>query len=194
MDIIMFSDQKDIFTSRQKDFIREKLEGKKIAYIASTSDYTRKYYNRTLEFYKQFGIKELSYIDVADEYIKDFDKTLNESEIIHLSGGMVNLFAANIYKRNYDILIKEAVDQGKLLIGVSAGAIIMGPDLEITKIYEKVQNNEYQKGMGIVDFVLVPHIDTIREKLNSISINYELKECKDSDILYINNNGKRLIE
>ncbi len=194
MEILMFSDQKDIFTSRQKEFIREKLESKKIAYIASTSDYTRKYYNRTLEFYKQFGIEEMSYIDVGDEYIKEFDKIFKESDIIHLSGGMVNSFATNLYKRNYDILIKEAVDQGKLLIGVSAGAIIMGPDLEITKIYEEISNNEYQQGMGIVNFVLVPHIDNVREKLQDVSINYKLIECKDSEILYIYNHETRFID
>ncbi len=136
----------------------------------------------------------MSYIDVEDEYTKDYDKILRESDIVHLSGGMVNSFAANLYKRKYDVLLKEAVKDGKLLIGVSAGALIMGPDLEITKVYEKVQSNEYQKGMNIVNFVLVPHIDNVREKLNNININYELKECKDSDILYINDKGTSFIE
>ncbi len=193
MEIIMFSDQKDVFTSSQKEFIKEKTKGKKIAYIASSSDFTRKYFNQTLKFYEQFEIQDMKYIDLDEEYIKSFDKILEEADIIHLAGGKVNHFAKNINLRKYDILIKNAIEQGKMAIGVSAGGLVMGPDLKITKIYEKVQSDEYENPMNIVDFVFVPHIEKVEKSLHNIDIDYKIQTCKDSEILYVTDKETKFI-
>ena len=50
----------------------------KIAYIPSKSDLTRKYFNQKVEWYRQFGITDLLYFDVDQEY----DEGKNRSTVV----------------------------------------------------------------------------------------------------------------
>ncbi|MFV0439900.1 MAG: hypothetical protein ACK5LV_01215 [Lachnospirales bacterium] len=42
----MFSDQRDVFSKSQKDFLCEKVKGKKLAYITSATDPQENVLNR----------------------------------------------------------------------------------------------------------------------------------------------------
>ena len=189
----MFSDQINGFRETQKNFLRELLYGKTIAYIPSMSDYSREYFVRTKMFYDTFGAKDLFYVDVDEEYRQSNDELVRAADIIHLSGGKITSFASNLYKRGYDRLLEGSLRCGKLLIGVSAGAIIMGPDLSIANIYEKDEGIERPRGLNFVNFHFAPHIDDYLEKLKKFKSAHSLMPCRDSEMIYVRDGRERYI-
>jgi len=58
------------------------------------------------------------------------------------------------------ITLYNYIKNGKVYIGCSAGSIIAGPDIYITRFIDEISNAsklKSYKGLGLVDFVVFPH-------------------------------------
>ncbi len=162
--LILYSDQ---IIGKTDDLDRQLLtllnkDKPKLAYIPSCSDGTRKYYNEKVEYYRRLGIEDFMYFDIDKEFQESKIQELIHCDAIHLSGGDTAYFLSNIKKRNFDNLLKSYVDKGGILIGISAGSIMMSETIEIIKIgekYEDVCSIDDMQGLGLVDFEFMPHWD-----------------------------------
>ena len=77
-------------------------------------------------------------------------------------GGNEYHYMSQIRKQGFDSEIKKFVEREGFYIGISAGSIIMGPDVDI-EYWSSASNDIGLKdttGFGFVDFITVPHIDT----------------------------------
>lgn len=178
----------------------------RIGYIPSQSDPQRKYFNRVTEWYKQFGITDLLYFDADKEYDEQKLEGLLSCDAIHLSGGNTYSFLNSLKSNNLLPKIRDFVKQGGILIGVSAGSIVMAETIDITKIDDDIGGDQNTVGikdlsaLGLTDFEFFPHIgkdentkDVILRRLQEYSERIEsvVYACKDGDGIVVDGNNIR---
>lgn len=173
----------------------------KLAYIPSCSDINRKYYNEKVEYYRRLGIDNLMYFDIDKEFDESKIHELLQCDAMHLSGGDTAYFLSNIKKRNFDNVLKVYVDNGGILIGISAGSIIMTETIDIIKIGERYDNFHGltdMQGLGLVSFEFMPHWDSGVYNINEFQ-NYTANSkrplylCNDGDGIVVRDNDIKFI-
>ena len=193
--LVLHSDQ--IQGYKEVDLAFMELLGKKdlrLAYIPSQSDLQRKYFNQKVEWYKQFGITDLLYFDVDKGYDEKKIDELLACDAIFLSGGNTYYFLNSLKKREFLPKLREYVRTGGILIGVSAGSIIMSKTIDITTLHDEntIGLKDY-KALGLVDFEFFPHLNhNMKQYLEdlkkySIKSNSVIYACKDGDGIIVNN-------
>ncbi|MGD1118183.1 MAG: Type 1 glutamine amidotransferase-like domain-containing protein [Dehalococcoidales bacterium] len=131
----------------------------RIGYIPSSSDPERKYYHDRKAFYDQIGMDLGVYFELDVDWKPGQLGRLLECDAIHLSGGNTYYFLHWLRLRNIMDLLVQYVTRGGILIGVSAGSILMTPDISTSSICgdEQIQGETDFSGLGLVDFAFVPH-------------------------------------
>lgn len=202
--LILYSDQL-IEENRKVDNELLNLFNKKnpsIAYIPSCSDLSRKYFNPKVEYYKSLGIENIQYFDLDLEYdeLKIFD--IFKFDAIHLSGGNTFYFLHLLRKRGLIENLQSYVSKGGVLIGVSAGSILMTKTIEIAGYGKDGDENiigiQNKNALSLVDFEFMPHWDGTEKSLNSVRSYARLNNtvvyvCKDGDGIVVDNDNVRLI-
>lgn len=193
--LVLHSDQ--IQGHKKVDLAFMELLGKKgprLAYIPSQSDLQRRYFNEKVEWYKQFGITDLLYFDVDKEYDEKKIDELLACDAIFLSGGNTYYFLNFLKKREFLPKLREYVRTGGILIGVSAGSIIMSKTIDITTLHdENIIGLKDYTALGLVDFEFFPHLDHNMKqfledlKKYSIKSNSVIYACKDGNGIIVNN-------
>lgn len=135
-------------------------ERPRIAYIPSASDPTRKYYQVQQAYYARYGIDLAPYFELDKTYRLDDLSALLTADAIHLSGGQTFYFLHWLRVRNLMEVLRQYAADGGILIGVSAGAILMTPDIRTTLLCGETRPSEKiePRGLGLVDFAFVPHL------------------------------------
>jgi dipeptidase E len=131
----------------------------RIGFIPSSSDPERKYYNDRKAFYDQLGMDLSVYFELDIEWKPEQLGRLLECDAIHLSGGNTYYFLYWLRRRNMMDTLVQYVARGGILIGVSAGSILMTPDISTSSICgdERIRGETDYSGLGLVDFAFVPH-------------------------------------
>jgi dipeptidase E len=130
-----------------------------VGFIPSASDPDRRYYNDRKAFYAQLGMDFSVYFELDVEWQPGRLKSLLECDAIHLSGGNTYFFLMWLRKRKMTDVLREYVAHGGVLIGVSAGAILMTPDITTSSLCgdELMPGETDFTGLALVDFAFVPH-------------------------------------
>lgn len=163
----------------------------RIAYIPSQSDTERKFFQEKADWYKQLGIEDLLYFDIDREYDEQKKGELLTCDAIFLSGGDTSCFLSNMKKRHFIPFLRDYVKRGGILIGVSAGSILMSETINMTHINDKKQiNTEKNTSLGLVDFEFYPHLNFNRENSLRALTAYSLK---NPSVIYACNDGDGII-
>jgi dipeptidase E len=130
-----------------------------VGFIPSASDPARKYFNDRKAFYSPLGLDMNVYFELDNKWEPERLEQLLACDAIHLSGGNTYYFLVWLRKRKMIPVLKEYVAAGGILIGVSAGAILMTPDITTSSLCgdELVPGETDFSGLGLVDFAFVPH-------------------------------------
>jgi dipeptidase E len=200
--LVLHSDQVSGRTEIDEAFLKFFGDSKpKIAYILSQSDLTRKYFNQKVEWYKQFDITDLLYFDIDQEYNEEKNPELLSCDAIFLSGGNTYYFLNSLKNRNFIPVLKGFVEKGGVLIGVSAGSVMMSKTISVTSIDDDIGGDQNTVGLKdfsaleLNDFEFFPHFD-----INNVEITKRLKEysetsksviyaCKDGDGIIVENDN-----
>jgi len=198
-----------VFYSGGNNTINEKIDldlisliGKKnpkIGYLPSSSDPQRKYFNEVKNYYAKYGVSQFLYFDLDKEFDKSKIPQLKDCDAIHLSGGNTFYFLYSIKKRRFLKFLQEYAKSGRVLIGVSAGAIIMTPSIN-TSYALHLQKGDLDKlnkaglknfnALNLVNFEFIPHFDE-KENGNFVK-NYSSKRenpvyaCNDGSGIIVN--------
>jgi dipeptidase E len=142
----------------------------RIGFIPSSSDPERKYYNDRKTFYAQLGMDLSVYFELDIEWKPDQLGQLLECDAIHLSGGNTYYFLYWLRRRNMMDTLVQYVARGGILIGVSAGSILMTPDITTSSICgdEQIPGETDFSGLGLVDFSFVPHFGDISVTIDDL--------------------------
>ncbi|MBU1356645.1 MAG: Type 1 glutamine amidotransferase-like domain-containing protein [Candidatus Edwardsbacteria bacterium] len=169
----------------------------KLAYIPSASDGTRRYYREKCEYYKRYGIEDLLYFDLNKEYDSALTDELLACDAIHLSGGDPFQFLGSIRKRKFGPVLKKYLNDGGILLGISAGAIVLTPSINISHVFYKSRTDQHH-AVGLVDFHFLPHWNQREDRLEdvkrfSIENKATVYACRDGDGMVVRDGKVELV-
>ena len=171
-----------------------------IGYIPSSTDPKRIWFKQQQAYYKSFGADLTIYFELEREYESEKAKELLACDAIHLSGGSTYNFLYWLGQRGFISLLKDYIENGGVLIGVSAGAILMTPEISTTHICGESPSHNLNdlSALNLVDFAFLPHINQI-ESVESKMIEYSVTQgrkiygCRDGDGIIVDNDNVQCI-
>lgn len=174
--------------------------GNTVAYISSEpQDSERPYYKSTIEDYSHFGRDiKVDYFDLSSNFSEEALLKLLDYGAIYLSGGNTYAFMDAANKRNIYPILKKHLENGGLLIGASAGSIMMTPSINLAGIGgdKNTTNLKDTAGFNFVNFEFHPHFkdnevpDCLSEYMKGKD--YNLYTCKDGSGIFYSNGEIRL--
>lgn len=170
--LVLYSDQipplsDEIDTELKKLFDKT---NPRIGFIPSASDPERRYYTECKSFYYRLGMSLDVYFELDKEWKPELLESLLDCDAIHLSGGNTYYFLYWLRRRNMMDTLIRYVDRGGVLIGVSAGSILMTPDISTAALCgdEVLAGETDFSGLGLVDFSFAPHFRNIPADINDL--------------------------
>jgi len=124
--------------------------------------------------------------------IKDFD-------VMYMCGGNTFYLLAQIRKFGFDNVIEKFISKGKLYLGVSAGSILMGPDIEISGI-ENADINDVCltdfTGLNYINTLITPHYVEKQKKAIANyqkTVKYKIISLTDDQAIIVIDGKQKLI-
>ena len=164
MKLVLYSGYDKENAAIDREVIR--LIGKKnprVVFIPSTSHAHDFEFDYVRETFASYGVKKMALFNIDHPYsTPDAELIFKTADMIYLSGGNTFYFLKSIYRNHLDRLLLDFVMRGGVLVGLSAGAIVMTPSIA-TASYPKFDRDENTVGignfvaMGLVDFEFFPH-------------------------------------
>ncbi|MEK9182772.1 MAG: Type 1 glutamine amidotransferase-like domain-containing protein [Patescibacteria group bacterium] len=171
-----------------------------IGYITTASkgaknlDYLERHRQEMVQagyFYEEFDIEGKSKEDILNFFT---DKT-----VIYVEGGNTFYLLKAIRESGFDEVLKNLLDRGLVYIGVSAGAYIMCPNIEVATWRTGVERRfgvEDLTGLNYVPYVLKAHYTDdmqkdVKEKTRNLK--YPLRILRDGQGIYIEDGKERFV-
>jgi len=134
----------------------------KITYIPSCYYGSEEYYEEFVRHYQGFNITKFYYFPIDIPYSDVLLEEAFKSHIIHLSGGNTYYFLKNLRRKKLLRRLREFVQKGGILTGLSAGAILMCPTIHTAGFpsFDRDENEENIKNLNalkLVNFDFFPH-------------------------------------
>lgn len=132
----------------------------RMGYVSSAPDPERSFFKRKQLYYRRLGVDMTIYVDPDSESLDEDLKNLYRCDAIHLTGGDTFAFLRWLkLRRVISSLRAYAIDDRGVLVGVSAGAILMTPSIETALLCgdSRLPGVTDDEGLGLVDFHFWPH-------------------------------------
>ena len=105
-----------------------------------------------------FGFKKVDFNDI------EFDKPelLEKYNVIYINGGNPFYLLYHMKKSGADLILKDISKQNTVIVGVSAGAIILGPNIEVINYFTPQINTvdmQVLTALGLTNKTIFPHYD-----------------------------------
>lgn len=116
---------------------------------------------------KEIGF-QIEEIDLKNENKNSLLKKLSKCDVIYVGGGNTFYLLDWIRKSGFAKIINKLLDDGKIYVGVSAGSIITGPNIEVSgwKHADKnIVNLKDFTGLNLVNFIPFVHYLNEHKKL-----------------------------
>ncbi|MDD3487425.1 MAG: Type 1 glutamine amidotransferase-like domain-containing protein [Candidatus Moranbacteria bacterium] len=136
----------------------DRLDKKTTCVITSGRTKKEQYYiDESVRELSDLGIK-VTELNIARNDVFPYRSTF---DIYYVCGGNTFYILDRMRKTKIDRFLIDAVVRGKFYLGVSAGSIIPGPDIEISGWGEAGDPNDINlqdlTGFGLVPYLIVPH-------------------------------------
>lgn len=130
-----------------------------IGYIPSSSDPKRFFFDQIRTYYAALDAAVEVHFELDAHFSAETLPALLDCDAIHLSGGNTFYFLHWLKQRAMLPVLRDYVARGGVLIGVSAGAILMTPDVSSSALCgdEPVAELGNLSALGLVDFQFLPH-------------------------------------
>ncbi len=151
--------------------------------------------------------KELEEMGILANNITDLnlDKPISfndlmDFDVIFVDGGNTFYLLEKVRESGFDKAIREYLDRDMgVYVGVSAGTVLVGPDIEIAEPWDdkSITNLKDTMGLDLIDVVYSPHYVEEEEKIlkpYKDRVDYEIKELRDGEVVIIKNNNIKHIK
>jgi dipeptidase E len=148
-------------------------------------------------------LTDLGFRDVAVLNLADRETSIDprEYDVIHVCGGNTFAYLDRIRKLGLVEKIIEAVQKGVVYIGVSAGSVIAGPDIEAAGWGSGGDPNDIElkdlAGLNLTRTVVFPHYrDEQQEEVAEFKkrVSYPVVELQDGQALLVQNQTETIID
>lgn len=192
--MFLVSSFKDVVGIFEK--FEENLRGKRVTFIPTASNVEK------VVFYVDSEKKELEKLgmiidelDISTASSQDIKDKLVNNDYIYITGGNTFFLLQELKRTGADQIIIEQVNNGKLYIGESAGAMITSPNIEYVKRMDSIKKAPDLKdfnSLNLVSFSTVPHCDNfpfkkVAEKIiTTYSDSLNLKPINNKQAILLN--------
>ena len=174
-------------------------------FIGFASSFSDSYYDIIKKIYKNLGcetvyLKKKNIINNPD-IVKD---KISNADIIYIGGGDSIKLINEIKEYKLDILLKEAYKKGTILVGISAGAILLSKEGFSDSLILRNESNKHSfiEGINLNNLIISPHYNSSIEKTNELKEQiasrkvYGLENCtalkiEDDKISVIKSNSEK---
>ncbi|EEY35958.1 peptidase E [Pseudoleptotrichia goodfellowii] len=137
------------------------LKGKTVIFIptASIPEKIKFYVNAGKKALEKLGMT-VDTLEISALEITEISKRIKENDFIYVTGGNTFFLLSELKRTGADKVIIEEINNGKLYIGESAGAMITSKNIEYVKLMdnaEKAPNLKNFDALGLIEFYIVPH-------------------------------------
>ena len=108
---------------------------------------------------KRMGLK-VEELEISSSSYETIKSKLEKNDIIYISGGNTFFLLQELKRTGADKLLIKEINNGKLYIGESAGAIAVAPDIRYSAEMDKPEKAPDLKdytGLDLIEFYVVPH-------------------------------------
>jgi dipeptidase E len=124
----------------------------------------RKYIEASIHEMRDLGIETFELDISKGDRFENAEKT----DIYYVCGGNTYYILDRIRKTGLDALLKSEIRNGKFYLGVSAGSIVVGPNIAIAGFGDGGDENdvclEDLSGLGLVECIISPHFNKGEEE------------------------------
>lgn len=179
------------------------LMGKRVTFIPTASTVEK------VVFYVDSGRKALEklgvivdVLDVSTATADEIQDKLRNNDFIYITGGNTFFLLQELKRTGADKMIEEEVNNGKLYIGESAGAMVVSQNIEYAQKMDSVKKAPdliNYDALGLVDFYTVPHYESAPFKkvaqsiIDTYSSLLKLTPISNHDAILIED-GKIIVE
>ena len=146
-------------------------------FIGLASNYSDAYYDKMKKIYQNLGCKcvYLKKKNILNNPQIVLDK-INQADIIYIGGGDSIKLIEEIKKYHLNDLLYDAYLRGVLLVGVSAGAILLSKEGFSDSYILRGEKDSYDfvKGLSFVNVTICPHYE--KDSSRSLQLKEKLKE------------------
>jgi len=156
-------------------------------FIGTASHDSMPYFNSFRKTYTSvFDIKaEVALIVYGEMNIEHIKAKIDAADCIYVGGGDTVFMLEKWKETGLDKMLIEAYEKGKIICGLSAGAICWFADMYTDFEIMRGTSSEYtfKKGLGILDGLMCPHYDERREDFakNFIKSEFGRAYCVEND-------------
>ncbi|MGG0848530.1 Type 1 glutamine amidotransferase-like domain-containing protein [Peribacillus simplex] len=105
-----------------------------------------------------YGFKKVDFNDI------EFDKPelLEKYNVIYINGGNPFYLLYHMKKSGADLILKDIAKQNTVIVGGSAGAITLGPNIEVVNYFTpqiNIVDMQDFTALGLTDKAIFPHYD-----------------------------------
>ncbi|MBM7367766.1 Type 1 glutamine amidotransferase-like domain-containing protein [Gordonia hydrophobica] len=135
-----------------------------------------------------------------------FEDDLAAVDAVYVSGGDTFALMAGLRRSGADVIIADRVHAGMPYVGLSAGAVVAGPDIEPAALMDDpgmgLDLVDF-RGLGLTDTVVIPHADgqlppyppdLIDRTLNEYGDRFTLLPLYDDQALIVDADGSRVVD
>ncbi len=158
--------------------------------------------------YVDLSKKQLVDIGIEEENIIEYnldrdisDEELENIDAVYMCGGNTFYLLHKVRESKFDEKISEIVSKGIVYVGVSAGSMIMGPDIDVSGIREEWDKNDIGikdlTGLNLTKERISPHyINEDKELIQKFEreTGKKVTPLRDNQALLIKDTEVRIIE
>lgn len=132
-------------------------------FVGFASNYSESYYEVIKKKYKDLGCS--TFFLKKGNLVRNYDlaiEKINKADIIYFCGGDTLKLLEIVDEFNLGEKFKSAYERGCVMVGVSAGAILLCKEGLSDSYILRGESNEYKfiKGLGLIDICICPHYHT----------------------------------
>jgi len=180
----------DTLKSEFLDFLDREPSSQKVAIIVNATNSEKKKAKKTRKVKSRFETIgfDTTKIEMFDLRKRKVDDLMN-FDIVYILGGNPFLLLDEVKKTKADQVLKKYVTHNKILMGYSAGALILGPNL---KLMDSVDNLlgfnemglEELECLGFYDFYIFPHYKDFSNQVPELADEIDKFEAHEKAKVY----------
>jgi dipeptidase E len=159
---VLYSDQ--IIPANSKVDLRLlemiKHRGNRIGYVPSGPDPGGRFFNEKKAYYARYDLQLPIVYDLDQEHGHAELDDLLACDAIHLAGGDTTAFLGRMRRSGMLDILRRWGESGGMLIGTSAGAIVMTPTIAVDALFSGQRPEDVNEGaaLDLLPFEFFPHI------------------------------------
>ncbi|MBO8177068.1 MAG: Type 1 glutamine amidotransferase-like domain-containing protein [Bacillus sp. (in: Bacteria)] len=125
---------------------------------ASPQKEKNRFAQKAKEDFREMGFQNIDFIDVEFDNVE----SLTNKDVIYINGGNPFKLLFHFKQSGADNILRQLVSKNVVIVGVSAGAVLLGPNIKIVHFFTPQMdelNTKDFSALGLTEKLVFPHYD-----------------------------------